>query len=249
MRSFASLIKHGLSYAVIENLRRRGENSASTPASLDVMEDKESSSSQFVRGANDSGQTSTCSADTDSFLDFENAIYSAGAQDDDFDIFLPESFNPQTPTNRFASDTYDATLAPGSVMPLQRGSNASMPSAENQSRDGTHYDVTAPLALEEFPQAESGVTNNIRNEAQHQFLWEPLDGSLTGTGAQSTMESLDGETAILQHNPILNDAAHGGGEARRVSLFLEDMQPETATRVTSMLLNSKVDFKMKMTVK
>ncbi|KAL9101936.1 MAG: hypothetical protein Q9163_002850 [Psora crenata] len=242
-------------YAVIKNLRRRRKDSAATPASFDVAGDIESSSSQFTSGANDGGQTptsanpNTYTADTDSFLDFENAIYSAGAGDDDFDIFLHESLSPQTPTSRFASDTNCATLAPVSATHLQRGSNATMSSVENQSLDGTHYDVSASLALEEFPQAELGVTNNIRDEAQHQMLWEPRDDSLTARGAQSTMEDLNGETAILQHNATLNDAAHGGGEARRVSLFLEDMQPETANRVTSMLLNSNVDVKMRMTVK
>ena len=267
----SSLTRYLLSYAVIQNLRRRGKDSAATPASSDVVEDIELSSSQFTSGASNGGQTSTSAnpnaytPDTDSLLDMENEIYSAGAQDDDFDFFLHDSFSTQTllsstistgdltdangSTSRFASDTYCATLAPASTTRVQHGSNASMSSAENQSLDGTNYDVTASLALEEFPQADLGVTNNIRDEAQPEGLWELQNGTLTDRGAQSAMGAPNGETAIVQNNLTLSDAADAGGQARRVSLFLEDMQPETANRVTTMLLNSNVDVKMKMTVK
>lgn len=256
---------------MIKNLRRRGKDSAATPASSDVAEDIEVSSSQFTSGASNDGQTSTSAnpnaytADTDSFLDMENEIYSAGARDDEFDFFLHDSFSTQTllsstlstgdltdansSTSRFASDAYCATLAPVSTMRVQHGSDASMSSAENQSLDGTNYDVTASLALEEFPQADLRVTNTIREEAQPEGFWELQNNSLTDRGAQSAMGGPNGEMEIVQNNPTLSDGADAGGQARRVSLFLEDMRPETANRVTTMLLNSNVDVKMKMTVK
>lgn len=235
------------------------------------MEDIELSSSQLTSGASNGGQNSTSvnpnayTADTDSFLDMESEIYSAGAQDDDFDFFLHDSFSTQTllsstistgeltdangSTSTFASDAYCATPAPVSSMRVQHGSDASMSSAENQSLDGTNYDVTASLALEEFPQADLGVTNNVRDEAQPEGFWELQKDSLTDGGLDSAMGGPSGGTAIIQNNLTLSHAADAGGQARRVSLFLEDMQPEIANRVTTMLLNSNVDVKMKMTVK
>lgn len=102
--------------------------------------------------------------------------------------------------------------------------------------------------LENFPQMESGVTRNFGNEAQHEPSWEPQNDSLGDGWIPSAIEGLSGDTSSIQKSSLSSDSAHAMGEARRVSLFLENMQPETANKVTSMLLKSNVDLKMTMTI-
>ena len=262
--------KSGPSYAVIKNLRRRGKISGATPASSDVAGDIEASNSLFANGANEGGQgfisanSNASTAGTDSLLDFEDAVYSAGALDDDFGLFLHDPLTAQTfpspristsmtdadsSTSRFPSASPYLTLAPTSALRMQRGSNATTSSAEKHMPDGRNYDVVASPALEHFPQMESGATKNIGNEALHGLLWEAQDDSLANGWTHSAMEGLSKDTARVQTTPLSSDSPDAVGETRRVSLFLEDMQPETANRVTSMLLNSNVDLKMKMTVR
>ena len=234
---------------MIKNLRRRGKDSVATQASSDAAGDMDLSSPQFTSGANDGGQTSTSAnsnastADVDSSLDYENAIYSAGALDDDFGLFLNHSLSPQTLPSSTISNTESLTTH----------ANTS-PAVEKQWLEGTNYDLTASLALEEFPQMEIGSSNNgIGNDARHGILWEPPNDHVTtimDKGGESAIEEKQsGERAMVHRDPLSSDSAHARGESRRVSLFLEDMQPETANRVTSMLLNSDVDLKMKITVK
>jgi hypothetical protein len=258
--------KFELSYAVIKNLRRRDKNSSALSADPDVAEGVEATTSLFTKAVDDGGRGSTPSntnastAGPESSMDFENAVYSAGAMDDDFGFFLHDSLTPQTlpsstsmgaltdpdsSTGGFASDSHCTTLAPASTMRMQHCSNATTLSAEGNITDGRDY---GSLALEQFPHMELGVTNNFGNEAQHELCREPQNDSLGDGWFHSAMEGLSGEASTLQTTSLSSDSAHTMGEARRVSLFLEDMQPETANRVTSTLLNSNVDVKMKMTV-
>ena len=258
--------KFGLSYAVIKNLRRRDKNSSATSAGPDVAEGVEATTSLFTKavdaGAHGStpSNTNASTAGPESSMDFENTVYSAGAMDDDFGFFLHDSLTPQTlplltsmgdsidldsSTDGFASDSHCTTLAPASTMRMQHYSNKTTLSAEELMPDGREF---GSLALEQFPHMDSEFTNNFGNEAPHELCREPQNDSLGDGWFHSVMEGLSGETSSLKKTSLSSDSAHTIGEAKKVSLFLEDMQPETANRVTTMLLNCNVDVKMKMTV-
>lgn len=234
-----------LSYAVIKNLRRRIKNSAASAASDDLADVIETTTSLPTKVANDgcqvlnSSNSNISAADANTPLSFGNTVYSAGATDDDFGFLLHDSSSPQTPysstgmesltegnasTGRFSSEHHHAALAPSSTMRTQHYSNATTSSTDDHVLDGMDYDS---LALDSFPQMELGVTNSFVGDG-----WMP-----------STIEGLDADTSSTSYS------VHALGEARRVSLFLEDMQPETANRVTTMLLNGNVDLKMKMTIR
>lgn len=234
-----------LSYAVIKNLRRRIKNSAASAASDDLADVIETTTSLPTKVANDgcqvlnSSNSNISAADANTPLSFGNTVYSAGATDDDFGFLLHDSSSPRTPysstgmesltegnasTGRFSSEHHHAALAPSSTMRTQHYSNATTSSTDDHVLDGMDYDS---LALDSFPQMELGVTNSFVGDG-----WMP-----------STIEGLDADTSSTSYS------VHALGEARRVSLFLEDMQPETANRVTTMLLNGNVDLKMKMTIR
>lgn len=83
--------KFGLSYAAVKNLRQRGKiSAAATPASPDVAEVVDATTFLSTKEANNGSQGSNSSnskastADLDSPMNFENAVYSAGPLDDDF---------------------------------------------------------------------------------------------------------------------------------------------------------------------
>ncbi|KAL2047214.1 hypothetical protein N7G274_001233 [Stereocaulon virgatum] len=253
-------------YAVIKNLRRREKKSSATSAGADAAEGVEATTSLFSKAVNNGGHGSTPSntnastASPESCMDFENAVYSAGSMDDDFGFFIHDSLTPQTlpsstsmgtltdpesSTSGFASDSHCTTLAPASTMRMQHSNNATTLSAEEHIPDRRDY---GSLALGQFPHMESGVTNNFGNEAQDEIYREPQNNSLGDGWFPAGMEGLNGEAASIKTTSLASDSAHTMYESKRVSLFLEDMQPETANRVTSMLLNSNVDVKMKMTV-
>jgi len=256
---------------VIKNLRRRGKHFATTPASFDVAGDIEASSSLYDDGTNggDQGSASINSdastAGTHSPLDFENAVYSAGALDDDFDLFLHDPLTPQTlppstidpgnftdadgSSSRIASESHRITIATTPNMRLQHCNNAATSSTQKYITESRDYGFASSLALENFPQMESGITDDVAREAQHEMVWEPQNDSLPDGWAHPAIDSFSGDTARGQTTALSSNSAQAVSEARRVSLLLEDMQPETANRVTSMLLNSNVDVKMKMTVR
>ncbi len=238
----------GLSYAVIKNLRRRGKNATATAASDDVAEVVEATTSLSTKVANASA------AGVDTPMSFENAVYSAGSMDDDFGFFLHDSSTPQTPhsstgmesltdandsTVGFSSDSHPATETPVPTMRMQQCNNATTSSTDEHMPDGTDYGSSA---LDNFPQMELGATYSFGDEANNELCWEPQNGFVRDGRMPSIMEDLSADTSSLH-------SAHAPGEARRVSLFLEDMQPETANRVTTMLLNGNVDLKMKMTIR
>ena len=246
-----------LSYAVIKNLRRRIKNSAASAASDDLADVIETTTSLPTKVANDgcqvlnSSNSNISAADANTPLSFGNTVYSAGATDDDFGFLLHDSSSPRTPysstgmesltegnasTGRFSSEHHHAALAPSSTMRTQHYSNATTSSTDDHVLDGMDYDS---LALDSFPQMELGVTNSFGDE----LCWEPQGGGVGDGWMPSTIEGLDADTSSTSYS------VHALGEARRVSLFLEDMQPETANRVTTMLLNGNVDLKMKMTIR
>ena len=249
-----------LSYAVIKNLRRRGRNLPVTAASDDVAEVVEATTPLSTKAANDDCQGSSSSnsnrsaAGPNTPMSFGNAVYPGGATDDDFAFLLHDSSTPQTPhsltglesltdangsTSRFSSDTHSTTLASSSTLRMQHCSKATTPSTDEDMPDGTEH---GSLALDNFPQMELGIADSFGGEAHNELWWEPQNGSVGDGWMPSAMEGLVADTSSSY-------SLHGSGEARRVSLFLEDMQPETANRVTTMLLNGNVDLKMKMTIR
>ena len=190
----------------------------------------------------------------DTPMDFENAVYSADSMYDDFGVFLHDSSTPQTPhsstgmesltdandpTVGFSSDSHPATETPVPTMRTQQCNNATTSSTDEHMLDGTDYGSSA---LDNFPQMELGATYNFGDEAHNELCWDPQNSFVRDGPMPSTMEGLSADTPSLQ-------SAHALGEAKRVSLLLEDMQPETANRVTTMLLNGNVDLKMKMTIR
>lgn len=250
---------------MIKNLRQRGKNSAATPATYDKAESVEASSSMSTSRANDGGQGPT-SANSNTFnafreplMDFEDADYSTGALDDDFGLFLLDPLTPQTLpsstistesltdaiglTSGFAPDSHCTALDPAPAMRMEHCSNATTSPAEHLP-DCSEEGVAASPTLEHFPQMEPGVTKNIGNEAQPEILWQPPTDCLADGWTQSVMDGLSRHTVRVPTTPFSSDSAQAAGDARRVSLLLEDMQPETASRVTLMLLNSNVDLKM-----
>ena len=238
----------GLSYAVIKNLRRRDKNTIATAASDDVAEVVEATTSLSTKVAD----ASAVSVDTP--MSFENAVYSAGSMDDDFGVFLHDSSTSQTPHSSigmesltdandsitgFSSDSHPATEAPVPTLRMQQCNNAITSSTDEHMPDGTDYGSSA---LDNFPQMELGARYNFGDEGHNELCWEPQNGIVRDGSMPSIMEGLSTDTSSLH-------SAHAAGEARKVSLFLEDMQPETANRVTTMLLNGNVDLKMKMTIR
>ena len=243
------------SYAVIKNLRRRGKNSAASAAGDDPAEIVEATTSLSTKAANDGCQGfSRSAADPDTPLSFGNAVYSAGGTDDEFGFLLRDSSTPQTPysltgmesltndndsTSRFFSDSPHTTLAPSSTMRAQHCSNATTSSTYEHMPDVMDY---GSFGLDDFPQMELGVTKSFGDEEHNELCWELQNGSVGDGCMPSPMEDLVADTSS-------SPSVHALGEARKVSLFLEDMQPETANRVTTMLLNGNVDLKMKMTIR
>ena len=239
--------KSELSYAVIKNSRRRSKISSVSAASEEPAELVEANASPSTKAANNSCQGFSSSdsnkfaTDSDTPLSFGNAVYSVGPTDDDFRFLLHDPSAPQTPyssagmdtlndangsTSRFSPDSHHTTLAPSSIV--------------EHMVDGTDY---SSFSLENFPQMELGVTNSFGDESHthNELCWDLQGGSVGDRWMTSTMEDIAADTS----SPY---SAHALGEARGVSLFLEDMQPETANRVTTMLLNGNVDLKMKMTI-
>ena len=235
-----------LSYAVIKNLRRRSKISSASAPSEEPAELVEANASPLIKAATNSCQGFSSSdsnrfaTDSDTPLSFGNAVYSVGPTDDDFRFLLHDPSTPETPyssvgmeslndangsTSRFSPDSHHTTLAPSSIV--------------EHMVDGTDY---SSFSLENFPQMELGVTNSFGDESHNELCWDLQGGSVGDRWMTSTMEDIAADTS----SPY---SAHALGEARRVSLFLEDMQPETANRVTTMLLNGNVDLKMKMTIR
>ena len=93
------------------------------------------------------------------------------------------------------------------------------------------------------------LENDFGNEEQHRLLWEPHSSASADAPGHSAIHTWSNDKESAQTNSIAKVQPNFVGGPRRVSLLLEDMQPETANRVTSMLLNSNVDVKMKMTVR
>ena len=253
----------GPSYAVIKNLRRRGKNLVATTAGDDVVEVVEPPTFLSSKAANEGCQGSNFSnsngfgAGSNTPTSFGNAVYAGGATDDDFAFLLHDSSTPQTPysstgmessidaNGRFSPDSQPTSLAPSSTLRMQHCSKATTPPTDEHTQDGTEHDS---LVLDDFPQMELGMTNNFGNEAHNELWWEPQQIGSMGDGVwmpSSAMEGLVADPSSLSSRSM----HHASGEARRVSLFLEDMQPETANRVTTMLLNGNVDLKMKMTIR
>ena len=250
-----------LSYAVIKNLRRRAKNLAATTASDEVAEAVEATTSLSTKAANNGCQVTSSSNSNKSAarpntpMSFGNAVYSGGATDDDFAFLLHDSSTPQTPysstgmesltdangsTSRFSPDSQSTTLAPSSTLRMQHCSKATTPSTDDHMPDGTEH---GSLVLDDFPQLELGIRNDFGDEAHNELWWEPQNDSVGNGWMPSAMEGLVADTSSS------SCSVHASSEARRVSLFLEDMQPETANRVTTMLLNGNVDLKMKMTIR
>lgn len=249
-----------LSHAVIKNLRRRGKSSGVSAASEDPAELVEANTClSTIAGNNGCQGFSTTNlnrfaADPDTPLSFGNAAYSAGATDDDFGFSLHDPSAPQTPyssagtesltdtngsTSRFSPDSHHIPLAPSSTIRSQHYSNTTTSSTDEKMPDGMDY---SSFSLDNFPQMELGATSIFGDESHNELCWDLQSGSVGDGWMPSTMEDLAADTPSSY-------SVHALGEARRVSLFLEDMQPETANRVTTMLLNGNVDLKMKMTIR
>ena len=259
----------GLSYAVIKNIRRRSENSAATLAGSDLVRDVEPSKSLATSGPNDGDPnfipifSDASTASLESPLDFEEAFYSASNLEDDFDIFLNDPLTPQTLpsltasvggstdmntlTSTIDSDSHSTTLVPMSDAHTRNGNSANAPSAENYMLDSMDDSIALSLSLEDLPAMEAGLSNDGRNDAPYDLLWESQNESLEDAWNSSAMEGLTTDTASYSTLPLSINSILDMVEAKKVSLVLEDMQPETANRVTSLLLNNNVNVKIKVT--
>ena len=260
----------GLSYAVIKNLRRRSENSAATLDSSDPAGDVETSSSLWTSGPNDGDQISTSAlssastASPESPLGLNKKFYSASKPEDDFDIFFTDPPTPQTLpslttsvcdstdvndwTSTIDSDSRCTTLIPTSAEHTRNCNNATTPSAEDHIPDGMDNNFVSSLPLEDLLAMESGFTNDARNDSQYEMLWELPNDSLADTWTSAAVVGLTTDTASYPTIPLSINSALVTGQVKRVSLVLEDMQPEMANRVATLLLNSNMNVKMKMTV-
>ena len=137
---------------------------------------------------------------------------------------------------------------PASVMHMQQPSNATVPSTEHHMPDAVQRGVTLSPELEPAPEMEPEFMDDIGNGAQQELLWETQEESLADNRTSCAMDGLSNNMASSQTTPFSSDSAFAVGETRKVSLFLEDMEADTANAVTSILLQSNVDLKMKMTV-
>ena len=262
--------RFGSSYAVIKNIRRRRENSAAALAAPDLAGDVEASKFLATSGPNDSDpsfittSSNASTASPGSPLDFEKAFYSASNLEDDFNIFLNDPLTPQTLpsltasvgdstdmntlTSTIDSDSHCTTLVPSSDAHTRNGNSANTPSAEKHMPDSMDGSFASSLSLEDLPTMELDFTNDGGKNAQYELLWESQNESLGDAWTSAAIEGLTTETANYPTLPLSIDSALDMVEVKKVSLVLEDMQPEMANRVTSLLLNSNVDVKMKMTV-
>ena len=260
-----------LSYAVIKNLRQRSESFAAILDGSDQGGDIGASKSPLTSGPEDSAQGSSpaipraSTASPGSSLDFETALYSASNPEDDFGLFLLDPLASQThpaltasvddptdangSTSIVASDFPCTTPAGPFAVHAQDCNNASTPSGEEYMPDDRENGGASSLALQAIPEAmQSEFPSDVRNDRPYEKLWEPQNDSLEDTWTSAAMEGLTTDVEYLPMIPSAIDAAIAMVESKRVSLVLEDMQPDMANRVTSLLLNSNVNVKMKMTV-
>ncbi|MCJ1224920.1 hypothetical protein MMC12_001567 [Toensbergia leucococca] len=258
------------SHAVIKTLWRRGNGFSRTPSTPEVNEvetpgyllmNEASSSSKDSVSANSIAFTT----DAESPWDFKNIVFSPGALDVDFGFFLP---NPLTPkglrspilstgslkdanasTGIFPSVSHCTTPVFKPAVHMEHPSNTTSWSAGSQMPDFADYGVASSLDLEYIPQIELEVSNDTGSELRQGLLCEPQIDALADKWTSCAVEGLSSNTARGQTASPSNDSAFVPDEAKTVSLCLEDMEPETANMVTSILFKSNIDLKMKMTVR
>lgn len=225
-------------YAVIKNVRRRGKISVTGPANTSITNATESTSPLFSDEVNNGRQGSTPTnfnaliSGLDTPLDSESAGYSADALDDDSEHFFGDLTIPQT-----LSSPANGTVGSTNVPAMQQHSGVDYQAAEKHApNSGLSQDVM------------SAEFNYFGNETSNDLVWDTQNDPLVNRWADSALQASNEATTVLPTASLSRNVASSMGEAKKVSLILEDMRPETANRVTTMLLNSNVDVKMKMTV-
>ncbi|KAL8819776.1 MAG: hypothetical protein Q9191_007658 [Dirinaria sp. TL-2023a] len=238
-------------YTVIQNLRRRGKEIGATS-------EAEPSDSLFVNNVSDGiSNFDPLTTDLNTPPELENTIYPGDVLDDDFGLFLNDSLtskalsSSQTTTTSLAGAVVSNSssvgvpelggtiLSPASVEGTQPCDTTSGPSAETLILKDGSCGIEASMAF----------GTHFGSEAPVEVLWEPHNsGSVDESGCSATHKFNNIEKSA-QTRSIAKLSQDSVAETRKVSLVLEDMHPETANRVTSMLLNSNVDVKMKMTVR